>query len=319
MTELSPSPARNDQEGSIPGMTKPGLRRPNLFIIGAMKSGTSTLHAILGTHPSIYMAKVKEPSHFVEPSQLKVLWPLMEQRGYCHSVDRYLTLFEEAGEAAFVGESSTAYTKLPRITGVAERIKAFNPEARLIYIMRDPVERAISQYWHRVRALYEKQDMLEAFRSDPTYRDYSNYAMQLQPYVSLFSADRIKAVTFERMKEDPAALAQEIFRWLGVDDTFVPPNTDDPQNVTPAYIEKGRGRGLLNRVRRSRLWDQARPYFPSTVRSLGKRMAMEAVNRRSVPTEQAVAYLRDIQRREVETLGQMLGRRFPEWTTLYQR
>lgn len=293
-------------------------RRPNLFIVGAMKSGTSTLHAVLGTHPEIFMASVKEPSYFVDPDQLRQLWPVMEKRGYWRSVDRYLALFAPAGESPYAGESSTAYAKLPEITGVAERIRDFNPDARVIYIMRDPVERSMSQYWHRVRALYEKQEMLEAFRNNPTYRDYSNYAMQLRPYLDLFGAERIKAVTFEALKQDPVKLTQEIFAWLGVDDGFVPPNSDEPKNVTPLRVDRARGSGLLSHVRRSPLWHRARPYFPRSVRNLGKHMAVERLNRRAIPTQAATAYLRDIQTREVETLGAMLGRSFPEWKTLYQ-
>ena len=114
-------------------------RRPNLFIIGAMKSGTSSLHAYLGTHPSVFMCEPKEPGYFVEQLNLK------RGRGW------YSKLFHGAEGASIRGESSTEYTKAPMYGGVPQRLAEFNPQAKIIYLMRDPIERSISHYWHMVR------------------------------------------------------------------------------------------------------------------------------------------------------------------------
>ena len=113
-------------------------RRPNLFIIGAMKSGTTTLHEYLDSHPQIAMSRIKEPGFFVEELTLR------------QGEDWYLSLFEQDDRFRYRGESSTHYTKLPVFRGVAERLSRFNPEARLIYIMRNPIERLVSHYWHNI-------------------------------------------------------------------------------------------------------------------------------------------------------------------------
>src|SRR5580704_16187248 len=150
------------------------LRRPNLFIIGAMKSGTTTLHEYLDSHPQIAMSRVKEPGFFVEE--------LTHRQGE----DWYLSLFDQDSCFRYRGESSTHYTKLPVYQGVAERLFRFSPDARLIYIMRNPFERTMSHYWHNVRdTLYgrERRSPLKAIREQPDYVAFGDYAMQLEPYI----------------------------------------------------------------------------------------------------------------------------------------
>src|SRR5579863_331121 len=151
-----------------------------------MKSGTTYLADLLATHPSIFMCSPKEPCHFVHPEQLKFLWPGAWAKRYWANQEAYLSLFRTAGAAAVIGEASVYYTHLPLASGVPERIHQFCPYARFIYIMRDPVERTISHYWHRVRWHEEGRSSIEAVKNDPQYRDVSYYAMQLKPYLDLF-------------------------------------------------------------------------------------------------------------------------------------
>src|SRR5688500_2790920 len=120
---------------------------PNLFIIGAMKAGTSSLHEYLHQHPQIFMSRFKEPQYFAPHRTQYGMWgqgqPLPEP-----GIDWYLRLFANAGDVEYAGESSVSYTARHWVTGCHERIWEFNAHARIIYLMRDPVERAISHYWH---------------------------------------------------------------------------------------------------------------------------------------------------------------------------
>src|SRR5205085_5600381 len=136
----------------------------------------------------------------------------------------YLQLFAPANEAIVVGESTTEYSRAPRFPGVPGRIAKFNPDARFIYVMRDPVERTISQYWFHVRFCGERRDMLTAIREDAQYTDASNYAMQLTPYLELFGLDKIATLTFEDLCQNTCRVVQNLFCWLRVDSSFVPPN-----------------------------------------------------------------------------------------------
>src|SRR5262249_21491992 len=143
-------------------------RFPNLFLIGAMKSGTTTLHHLLGTHPEIFMAQYKEPQYFTGHPNPNRFW-FVRHGLPDHDAHWYFALFAEAhhdSKIKYAGESSTDYTQRPTFEGCAERIGAFNPEARILYIIRDPIERSIAHFWHNVRTLQETRSPIEAVRED---------------------------------------------------------------------------------------------------------------------------------------------------------
>jgi hypothetical protein len=293
--------------------------RPNLFLIGAMKSGTSSLHAQLGRHPQVFMSAPKEPCWFVDPEYLRHSWPEMWERGYWKSQAAYLELFADADGRAVIGESSTDYTKRPAIDGVVEKIASFNPDARFIYIMRDPVQRSLSHYWHMVEHRGERRGLLEALQNDPAYRQVSYYAMQLTPYLEHFGPERMYALTFEEYLADPAAVVRRIFTWLGVDLTVAAADPDmERRNSTPETVLQERGMGLLNRLRYSSAWSAVENWVPAPVRRFGRSLAQRPVRRADVSKKrEAMDFLRPSQLIETEELRDLLSRDFPEWKTLY--
>jgi len=291
--------------------------RPNLFLIGAMKSGSSSLARHLRAHPSIFMAsRPKEPSYFVDPDQLREVYRSIWEMGFWQSEERYLSLFEGAAGCPVIGEASQNYARLSRVTGVAERIAEFNPDARFIYIMRDPIQRTISHYWYMVNSYGEGRPMLTAVREDPDYTETSYYAMQLQPYRRIFGADRIMTLTLEEMRDDPVGILQGVFGWLGVDSDFVPPAADRRANVTPRESSVMRGSGVVHALAHSRLWGALGPRIPAWMRGIGRRLAEKRIARDDVPTDDVEEYLRPIQQAQTRELEDMLGRAFPEWSTL---
>ena len=292
-------------------------RRPNLFIIGAMKSGTSSLHSYLSTHPSIFMCEPKEPSYFVDAAQLKLYWPSMWDKRFWKDESTYLKLFEKADTSKIIGESSTTYTKLPQLTGVAQRIKAFNADAKFVYIMRDPVERTISHYWHMVRWEGERRTPLEAIMDDPHYCDVSNYAMQLEPYLKHFEAERIFTLTLEELASDPIGMIQQIFRWLNIDSGFVPSNLAQTEHATPPQMRQVKGKGLFHKFRHSHLWSIVGPRVPKRIRSLARNLSDTEINRKLVCMDDVIDFLRPRQLCETEQLVHLLGREFSEWKTLH--
>ncbi len=278
-------------------------RRPNLFIIGAMKSGTSSLHAYLDAHPEIFMSRQKEPGYFLK----EFTWGRGE--------DWYLSLFDGGESCRYRGESSTHYTKLPRFQGAAERLAEHCPDARLIYLMRDPIERIISHYWHMVMSHDEDRPMLEAVQRNPQYLHVSNYPMQLEPWFARFPRDRILTMTFEALVADPDTRLREIFSWLGVDPDFTPENCGRSYNAGAARFVKPRGEGWLNRLRFSRFWDVASRVVPAPVRALGRRLAEREFDRSREPIEPVIEHLRPRVLPWIHELESLLGREFPEWAT----
>jgi hypothetical protein len=180
---------------------------PNLIILGGLKCGTTSIHHYLGLHPEIQMSKPKELNFFVE----ELNWDL--------GLDWYASRFDDRFEVR--GESSPHYTNQPRFTGVAERIHEHCPDARLLYMVRDPIKRILSHWVHATGAGYETREMA-ATLSDPdtSYMRRSMYWMQLQPYLELFDRSQIEIVTQEELQTEREATMRKAFGFAGVDEDF---------------------------------------------------------------------------------------------------
>ena len=284
-------------------------RRPNLFVIGAMKSGTTSLHEYLNTHPQIAMSEWKEPAFFVE----ELTWRRGEQW--------YLTLFENDERYRYLGESSTHYTRLPVLQGVAERLYRFNPDARLVYIMRNPFDRLVSHYWHNTqyrdfkRGGGEPRPLLKAVKEDPQYLAFSDYATQLDPYISRFGRNALYTLTFEALVQDPQRELDCIYQWLGLTPHPLGGQGAQAHNQRPQGTTGAAGAGILYRIRFSNTWHRMAPYFPGWMKELAKRRAYQRVDPGQSEKDRARlrAEIGDLQRRQIDRLSHLLNRDFPEW------
>ncbi len=186
---------------------KPHAAMPNLIIIGGLKCGTTSIHHYLGLHPEIQMSKPKELNFFVT----ELNWDL--------GLDWYASRFDDRFKVR--GESSPHYTNLPRYEGVPERIKAHCPDAKLLYMVRDPIKRILSHWMHATGAGYETRDIATVL-SDPNtqYVNRSRYWMQLQPYLEHFDRDRIELIAQEELQADREGTMRKAFAYAGVDENF---------------------------------------------------------------------------------------------------
>lgn len=281
-------------------------KKANLFVIGAMKSGSTSLHYYLADHPEIFMCEPKEPWYFVKEKN----WSRGEQW--------YNGLFAEAGESVkIIGESSADYTMMPKFQGVPERIAAYNRDARFIYVMRDPVMRSISHYWHNVRWHGEQRELLTVLQKDPDLIDFSDYHLQLTTFHQYFSEDRFYVLTFEELVARPQVMMSNIYSWLNVDEKFVSSNIGQQKNVTPQTVPMIRGLGLLHKFRHSRVWNRLHRLFPAGIKKMGNHLAAREISRKSQAIEPAIDFLRPHFQRRVALLQDLLNRPFPEWRTLY--
>jgi hypothetical protein len=180
---------------------------PNLIIIGGLKCGTTSIHHYLGLHPQIQMSKPKELNFFAR----ELNWDL--------SLDWYASRFDDRFEVR--GESSPHYTNLPRFQGVPERIHEHCPDARLIYMVRDPIKRILSHWVHATGAGYETREMIPTLSEpDSSYIHRSMYWMQLQPYLERFDRSQIEIVTQEELQTEREETMRKAFRFAGVDEGF---------------------------------------------------------------------------------------------------
>lgn len=190
-----------------------------VLTIGAMKSGTTSLHSYMHLHPQICMSAIKEPSFFVEETRRG-----RSLRWYRANLQRFQPqLFNRA---VVWGESSTNYSKYPMFDGVPERIVAAAPDTRFIYIMRDPVRRILSQYVHNIAHGRETRAIDEVFANLTKANKYvatSMYWLQLSRYFSHVDPSRFLLLTLEQMSADPPETMRRVFAHVGVDSTFTHP------------------------------------------------------------------------------------------------
>jgi hypothetical protein len=185
--------------------------------------------------------------------------------------------------------------------------------------MRDPIERTISHYWHRVVYNDEHRTMLQAITEDSQYCDVSYYAMQLSPYFDRFKADRIKALTLEELVEDRDEVLNSIFNWLNLDSSVAIPSFTI-ENATPETVRQSKKLGVIvrNMLEKYDYLNDFTRHVPLPVRTYyTAHLSGPQVNRRDVDIEAVVRRLQPLQRWQTAELSGLISRGFPEWKTLY--
>ncbi len=179
--------------------------KPDFVIIGAMKCGTTTLAAQLGAQAGIFMTEPKEPAFF------------SHDEVFARGAPWYQSLYEAAGTDDIKGEASTEYTKLPTYPKSVERLHAFAPAARLIYITRDPCARIVSHYMHLWRDGVVPRDINRAVREFPEFIEYSKYEAQLAPWIERFGEEAVLVLRMEDMAARPQEVLEAAARHIGFD------------------------------------------------------------------------------------------------------
>ncbi|MFN7956484.1 MAG: sulfotransferase [bacterium] len=206
-------------------------RLPDFVIIGAARCGTTSLHAYLRQHPDIFMSREKETDYFslgdLPPSEV----PRNASAYRARTREEYERLFQDAGDARAVGEASPSYLFYPRS---AARTQQAIPDAKLICILRDPVERAYSHYALARKMGFEARTDFEAavaaederWRHDRSmrfaYTRASLYHDGLLEFWKRFARERILVLLFEEFAADPAATMRTVHRFLGADASHTP-------------------------------------------------------------------------------------------------
>jgi hypothetical protein len=180
---------------------------PTFVVIGAMKAGTVSLRHYLDEHPGVFLGrggKFGEPNFFIAEYN----WP--RGRGW------YESLFDGAGQAAAIGECSPSYTMAPAFRGVPERMAQVVPDARLVYVVRDPIARMQSMYMHQVSAGRERRPA-EAALLDDRYLGPSLYGFQLAAFLDHFDRSQVLVIASEVLRDRPREALTAMFGHLGVD------------------------------------------------------------------------------------------------------
>ena len=226
---------------------------PNLIVIGTAQCGTSALHYYLDLHPEIQMSSPKELNFFISGTDLarapfpplpRLRPPLKMVANWSRGVEWYASQFRASTRIR--GESSTSYT-WPWCPGIAERMASVVPEAKLILMVRDPVERLVSQYLNYRALGRERRPLAEAVSGpDNAYLARSRYAAALRPFLERFRRSSIHLDRQEELLERRRETMRRIFAFLEVEDHWSP-NMERLRNTSG---RKGRAYRLAERLRR---------------------------------------------------------------------
>jgi hypothetical protein len=275
---------------------------PTFIVIGARKSGTTSLHGYMKTHPDVFVSVEKEPKYFVEERA----WPL--------GLAWYEGLFADAGDAKARGEFSTDYTAFPLYAGVPERMAALVPDVRLIYVMRNPIDHLRSAYSYSLTIGTEARPIRETLLTDARYLYECEYALQIEQYLAHFPLDQLLLLTAEELRFKRQETMSRIFSFIGVDAGWVPPNLDEEFNRSQLTAPRPWARRVGDLLIRTGLGERLpkRAQRASTSRYALRDVQPEELEIDDDLRGRLVAYLR----RDLQALRHWMGPSFDAWGLL---
>ena len=268
------------------------------MLIGAMKSGTTALSESLSAHPEVCFSTIKEPGFFNTTAN----WHA--------ELDRYHRLFDPA-PGQLCAEASTMYTRLQDWPQTAERLYAYNPELKLIYIMRHPVQRMISHYAHRKGHGHKTLPPEQALLRNPGYINTSRYALQLRPYLELFGREQVLPLIFEQYLHDPAATLTTVAEFLDIDPTgFSAQDAKQPKNPSVGQL---RWHPRLGQLKRHEPWRTLGRNTPEGLRNALRRVFGVRLDRKPAVSPELRTLLWRFVEDDVKAVEELIGRELTEW------
>lgn len=310
------------------------LLLPNFFVVGAAKSGTTSLYNTLATHPDVYCCPIKEPNFFCadfDPTAFDQAYeakPDFNPQRYYRSrkyklwsafvrdAALYSQLFIEGYGKSARGEFSTTYL-FSKVA--AARIAESIPHARIIICLRDPIDRAISHYWHHFRAGVTRESLGEILRREISipdkkfgsahfYVERGQYLEQIERFYQVFPAEQIKIILFDDLKADFCKISQETCVFLGIDPGRIGTVKRSNEAAAPRFPR------LNAWLMHSGAKAAARRFMPEDVVEFVKRYYYaHDKTKLPKPTSDDLRLLRDIYATEVPALAALINRDLSHW------
>jgi hypothetical protein len=271
---------------------------PTFLVIGAAKSGTTSLYYYLRQHPDVYLAPGKETNfYWAEGAETGRRIPA--------SLDEYARCFAGARGQRAIGEISPQYLNSPT---APERIDRDLPGVKLVAILRNPIERAWSDYLGRVRIAREDRPADVAIRPGERIFDHGLYQPRLARYLACFPRERLRIILHDDFVADPGATLRALFTFLGVDPD-APIDMRVRHNAAALPRSAGLNRGLWALVALGqRVW-------PDRWKGsgFGERVLVRTYRRADACPPALIERLRDAYREDIDGTGRLLGRDLSHW------
>jgi len=287
----------------------------DFFIVGAPKAGTTSLYHYLNEHPEISMSSQKEPDYFSDADIQNE--GMYYGKNRIDTIKKYHSLFDDNSESKLKGEGSVSYLFYKN---VPQKIKTYNPEAKIIIMLRDPIDRAFSHYLMDYRLglvsdsfediIDQKSVHKDAKLFYQQYIELSEYANQVKRYLDVFNEQDILFIEYEDLKMDVLGIVKKTYLFLGVNKVYEPDvnkkhNTYTmPKNSVIRFIYSFVilrnilsfffPKNLVNRIRAALFKNDKKPVLLDETRNRLKRFFTKDIN----------------------ALGEMLNKDFSRWTKL---
>jgi hypothetical protein len=310
---------------------------PNFFIVGAPKAGTTSLYHYLSQHPDVYMSPIKEPNYFaaeVRAENIEPQWQAWAQQGneslqqYLRGSMRekrfgglvsnwsdYLKLFQNANGEKAIGEASVCYLWSRT---AARNIASTTCNAKIIMVLRNPVDRAFSQYKQAVanglvgwsfreqvrRSLDRNTDKLDLLNP---FLEYGLYHDQVERFMQLFPAENLRIYLYEEYRRAPAETLADVFRFLEVDPQFVPDMSKKHlQTRMPRFV------WASHKLRQYGAWSRLKGAVPATLVSVVRKLVFRDEQTAEINRADRL-YLSDYYREDVGRLETLIRRNLKGW------
>jgi len=307
---------------------------PNFFIVGAAKSGTTSLYEYLKQHPEVYMAPIKETHHFstdidntkfranYRRSLNKDLSKFLEsdmEEGMFHAFvkdwSEYCKLFKKVNGEKAIGEVTNSYLYSHE---AAKNIFEKFPQAKIVIMLRNPVDRAFSHYLMDLRIGYETEDFMTALKKDMTrslkgwgisnlYVEAGMYSEQVNRYIEIFPESQRRIYVFDDFAKNPEATMKDLFRFVGVTELT---DIDFSKKYNHSFIPKNKIIGKLNNMKRTKDW--LKSLLPTSVKGKFKRTFYTDKDLPKLKLEER-KFLQNIFQEDVMKLSQLVKRDLSYW------
>jgi len=278
---------------------------PNFFIVGAGRCGTTSLYEYLKKTPGIYMSPVKEPKFFSRIDPVYLDPPVIRDK------KKYLALFKKVKDEKAIGESSPLYMSDPQSPKL---IHDTVPNARIIVMLRDPVERSFSSYLVRKGLDRETLPFRDAIKKALNSQNYGSrrivdgsfYSQQVKTYLDTFGKNLVKIIIFEEFVKDVRRVVKDVLEFLQV-------NTEPPESIGEVYNAFYVPRGpFATFVLRSRFMLKIRDNLvPHDIGIFLIRNVLKKKETKPELSQEDRIFLEEIYRNDVKKLREILGRPIP--------
>jgi hypothetical protein len=276
---------------------------PNFFIVGAPKSGTTSLFHYLQEHPEVFLPELKEP-HFFSCPEVKATYYKTE---IVDSKEKYLNLYQSEKSFKSIGDLSSSYLFNKK---AAKRINTFNPDAKIIIVLRNPVERAISHYLMDVNLGYINVSLKTILKNKDEYKKFYQeyielgfYDKQIEIYKEYFPESQIHIILTSSLHTETEDTLKSIYSFINVSTTFKPDfNTKYNQYRKPRF-------GFLKKILKSNI---LKTTIPSGMKATLKPLLFNQ-NAEKPKLEKEKSLLKEIYKNSILKTEELISKDLAPW------